>query len=247
MDIILEHDRLSANAYTPHAASGVYALIFDKNNQAIQVTSSPFVFAAFDGPTQTNFAIELPEHSERTRHYTKTLTESQITLPDNDYGESYKIEIWYKEVSGSVFDRTVDRLVEVQKLNRFGGESVDSMLSEAQEDAIRDKVTESLDNYEVFQSVVWDHINSLFSITCFLELNGELITDPSSATFTMYDDEENVVVNADMGTPNAAGAFFKTVSGVTLNPDRAYFSKTTIVEADEETEHTGGSSPLTWD
>lgn len=308
-DITVVHDMLFSATYTPHASSGIYCLLFDKDNNALQVTGVPFTFAPFASPTQTNFSIALSQHSQRTRHYEKTLACSGFVIPDNNYGESYTLEIWCKEVSGGVFSRTTDKLVETKKLYRFGGENAESVLTEYQETLIANKsacanytrakgtsqvpgswgeyydqlsdvivdayqiepATGTLVSgtmkwlfnniyqktklipsdiattmYECHSGIGWDSANSLLTINCFLEVNGQVLTNPQSANVTIYKDDGSTIVNTDMGTPLASGVFFKTLASIVLSPDYLYFAKVSITD-NNGTVRTSGASPITWD
>lgn len=307
-DITVVHDMLFSAVYTPHASSGIYCLLFNKDNEALLMTSIPFSFGTFSGPNQTNFAIELSQHAQRTRHFENTLHCTGFTIPDNAYGESYTLEIWCKEVSGAVFDRTVDKLVEVQKLIRFGGENAESVLTEYQEtlignkaaclnynsnkgtvvagswgeyfDHLADTLSDAYASYpvtgattsgtikwayneilsktslipediattmhECHSGIGWDSANSILNLNCFLEVNGEVLTNPTSANFKILKDDGSTVVDTDMGTPSANGVFFKAMASITLNPDRLYFALVSIVDNNAIT-RTSGSSPITWD
>lgn len=307
-DITVIHDMLFTATYTPHASSGLYCLLFNKDNEALIVTGLPFSFGTFSGPTQTDFSIALDQHAQRTRHYEKTLQCTGFVIPDNAYGEYYTLEFWCKEVSGGIFDRSVDKLIDTQKIIRFGGENTECLLSEYQETLIGNKsacltynntkgsivpgtwgeyfdhLSDTLSDaygsspitgtvvsgtvkwmqnqvlskvnllpndiattmYECHSGIGWDSTNAILNLNCFLEVNGSVLVNPTSANFKIFKDDGTTVVDTDMGSPSAEGVFFKAMAAVTLNPDRLYFALVSIVDNNAVT-HSSGSSPITWD
>ena len=113
----------------------VYALLFDRDSNALALSGAMYGMYEFSSASQNNFAIELTEHAQRTKYWYNSIPCSGIVLPDNDYGERYTLEFWCSYEGGN-FSRTSDFLLKTKELTWLDSRVAESRLDQSQEASI---------------------------------------------------------------------------------------------------------------
>jgi len=124
----------SSTSATIMVGNGFYAVIHSENFKAIKNTPSPYTLQAFTKSLQDQFAFDLTQDPQRTRHWYKQIPCADLDIPINPYGEWYEYEIWGRANSG-VENRDTDQLLKVEKFT-WVGRRAESRLDISQEQSI---------------------------------------------------------------------------------------------------------------
>lgn len=122
---------ITAGATTPH---GYYVVIHSEDFKAVKNTPAPYTLQSFSKSLQNQFAFDLTQDPERTRHYYKQIACSDLDIPNNPYGEWYEYEVWGRSASGT-YNRDTDKLLKVEKFS-WVGRRAESRLDISQEQSI---------------------------------------------------------------------------------------------------------------
>lgn len=222
------------------AATGVYAILLTESNQALNPTSG--LLQSFVKANQNTHGIVLPQHSERTRYFTKTLPASGMTLPANAASDRYTIEYWTHLGSGN-YDRDNDELFDIDYIYWNGTRVVESP------EVIG--VTSGgggggSTQWNCCLSMGYDSNTQTVSYTIWLEKDGELVINPLSCQILWLDRLGNTIANITNSSPSLYGHFMFTQAAVDLLPDISTFSVVKVTDADSVV-HTSGIAPVTWD
>lgn len=217
----------------------VYAILYNKNQSALKdngfgvLTLQPYVEANHD-----DYAIILAEHGERDRYYYVDIADANLILPDNPRGEVYQIEFWRKPVAGT-FTRS-DELRETRRVTVSAKTLVDAMLSAAG--------VKELGVTQAHLSAVYDSENSILRFMSHLDINGELVTNPTSCRIFVSDSAGASVIDVTSTTyiTNQPGIFYQELPNQTLANDHIFIAKSIITDS-QGAQHTTVSYLESWD
>lgn len=265
--LILEYDHLSLTDYDSlPITGGVYAMVFSPEGElAIDFDTPPYFLDDFDGD-QGEFSIPLVHNSPRTRHYSLTISGSDIDIPDNEDGEQYTIEYWGKAITVAAPSRTNDKLLKVEKFSWHDSMRSVNRISLAQEEDIAERVgttewgedvTENLAslpsepasaNYVCHAAFSYDSVANRIGILIWLERDGAVQLDALECSYELVDSTEVVVASGTGNVINARGEFQlqATPNPENIVPDEAYYAKITVLDADSVL-HSSGAGVITWD
>lgn len=127
--LLLEYDELTCVCGASSTSStttvgytapfGYYAVIHSEDFKAVKNNPAPYTLQAFDKSIQNQFAFDLTQDPQRTRHFYKQILCSDLDIANNPYGEWYEYEVWGRAASG-ISDRTNDKLVKVERFTWLG-------------------------------------------------------------------------------------------------------------------------------
>lgn len=222
------------------AASGVYAILMTEDNQALNPSSG--LLQSFVKANQNVHGMALPQHSERTRYFTKTLPASGMTLPANPSPDRYTIEYWTHVGTGN-YNRDSDTLFDVESIYWNGTKVVSSP------EVIG--ITSGgggggSTQWNCYLSMGYDSVTQTVSYTAWLEKDGEVVTNPISCQIIWLDRLGSPIANITNSSPTIYGYFMFTQAAVVLLPDISTFAIVKITDADVVV-HTSGIAPVTWD
>lgn len=217
-----------------------YAVLFDRSHQSLKDNGLGVrVLSSFTGgSSQTNYAIVLNEHPQRSRFYYLDLDPSAFVLAANTRGQKFTVEIW-KAFSSGTYNRTNDELVEVREVMWDGSEFIDAELGEVQ--------LEELSHYEPQLAASYDSNENALRAMAFLEKNGQLLDDSTLCEFQLIN-RAGVEMTASSITNMLTaqpGIFSWDEPGIVLDPDEVYAVVVTITR--DGVQYKGASVEITWD
>lgn len=126
----------TVSTITPGATApyGYYVVIHSEDFKALKNTPAPYTLQSFTKSLQSQFAFDLTQDPQRTRHYYKQIACSDLDIPNNPYGEWYEYEVWGRSASGT-YNRDNDKLLKVEKFS-WVGRRAESRLDISQEQSI---------------------------------------------------------------------------------------------------------------
>jgi len=221
----------------------IYALIFNRAGQALRVVSAgvyrlssgdvPFVNA-----NQASCAIQL--HSDRLDHYSIDLPASGLTLPANDYTDCYTAEYWQTSgtfISGTpIPNRYTDIFLDRERFYWDGIYRAEQRIASSQ----------FASEYTCQLSAAYDSVAQVVTLKAWLELGGELITNPQSCLVTWKDNNNALIFSGSSTTPDSNGAFSFTQLNANLTPDSTTTVLVTIVDGNSLS-HSTLCSIVAWD
>lgn len=100
--------------------------------------------------------------------------------------------------------------------------------------------------YEVFCSVSYDVSIERIGFCAWLEKDGALQENAKSASVVIYDSSGAIIASAASASIDASGHFPMESLGIPLSPDEVYFIHSTIVDINDDSHESGGST-VAWD
>lgn len=228
----------------------VYALLHSLDGDALDFSAGTATLLPFDGDND-RFGLQLTEDTDRTNFFMAQLTSgSSYVLPDSAYGEPYSVEYWATLSLSGVRSRADDFLLEVVEFPWKSGYNENPVLIDIVNRTNLIPSEPAGSRYEAFVSFSYDSSNLRIGYMCWLEKDGELVTDAISCTLTMVDSSGVEVftdaVPAAVGADAIDGFFVGEQLTQELFADDNYSVTVEIIDGDSVA-HKSASSPVTWD
>lgn len=222
----------------------IYAVMFQQGtNLALkQVSPSVWSLQTFAAASVGDFHILLTEHSERTRYYNYTISEAMYTIEEAETYDDlkhYNIEYW--RMAGASPDRSLDTLLSVEEMFHDGVNWFSSSLGARQISDMSDIKCKS--------AVSFDSQLSLIKVTTFLERNGLLDVNVSSAELNLYDFDGVLIFSttANSFIPNVDGVFSSQIPVSNIDPDTLLTLVVDVTSITDAKEYRSVNQVVTYD
>ena len=249
--LVLKYAQTVSSGWTRLAGQVVYGILHrTSDTKALDFSAGVATMLPFDG-NNARFGKTMPEMSPRTNFFQATMTTGVFTLTDSDYGDDYQLEIWATASVSGVKSRTFDTLLCVKEFPwSTQGYSEKPIVVDIKKKTDLIPSAPATARYEAFCAFSYDSTTLRMGYNCWLEKDGQVVTNPISCTLRVVDSSGTLVFNssvpAAVGVSAQPGFFVGEHLSTTLYPDDNYTVIVTIVDA-SSVSHTSGSSIASWD